>query len=198
MIELFQFKNLLDIDKALKDERTCRDQFESLRWDGLPTCPHCQSEEIYTLKPAKYNNSYKCANPDCFKKFNCLTGTIFQGTQKPLLIWIKAIYLCTTDKKGISSPDLADKLGMTQKTAWFMLHRIREMMIEKHPEMLEGEVMADETFVGGKNKNRHADKKIPHSSGRAFKDKTPVLGLMQREQSFKRERPHKVIPGPNG
>ncbi len=82
-------------------------------------------------------------------------------------------------KTGVSSLQLAEQLGVTQKTAWFVLHRIREMLRDNDKEKLSGVVAVDETFVGGKNKNRHADKKAPQSQGRAHVDKTPVVGLIQ-------------------
>jgi len=90
------------------------------------------------------------------------------------------VYLCTSSKKGISSLQLHRQLGVTQKTAWFILHRIREMLRAKAPHMLKDVVEIDETLVGGKNKNRHADKKVKGSQGRSAKDKTPVLGAVQR------------------
>jgi transposase-like protein len=97
-------------------------------------------------------------------------------------MWFAAIYVATAHKKGISSLQLSRDLGITQKTAWFMLHRIREMLKQNKSELLTGEVQADETFVGGKNKNRHADKKIENSQGRSVKDKTPVFGLVNKGQ----------------
>jgi len=93
------------------------------------------------------------------KKFSVTKGTIFESSKIPLRTWYAAIYLLTTGKKGISSVQLSEQLHVTQKTAWFLNHRIREMFKETGPDMLEGVVEADETFVGGKNKNRHENKK---------------------------------------
>ena len=94
-----------------------------------------------------------------------------------------AVYILTAHKKGISSVQLGTDLGVTQKTAWFMAHRIRFALEIKSFDavQLEGPVQVDETFIGGKNKNRHANKKIPNSQGRSVKDKTPVLGLTDGE-----------------
>jgi transposase-like protein len=192
MQQFFNFKNLIDLEKALGTEQECRDQYESVRWDGCAVCPDCGCDKTYILKPSKYNNNYKCA--ECYKRFNCLTGTIFENTKLELRLWFKALYLLASTKKGLSSPDLAAKLGVTQKTSWFLIHRIREMIRDKEQPILEGEILADETFVGGKNKNRHKDKKVKHSQGRAFIDKTPIVGIMQNEESHIIERPHKVIP----
>ncbi len=93
--------------------------------------------------------------------------------------WILAIYLNGSNKKGITGKQLAAEIRVSEPTAWFMLHRIRKMLQPKEEEQMEGVIMSDETFVGGKNKNRHIDKKVKNSQGRSFKDKVPVLGLMQ-------------------
>ncbi len=89
------------------------------------------------------------------------------------------MYLISTSKKGVSSLELAEQLGITQKTAWFVNHRIREMLKDNDTKKLSGVVSVGETFIGGKNKNRHADKKAPQSKGRSHVDKTPVVGLIQ-------------------
>lgn len=95
MDTLIQFKNLLDIDKKLKDDKTCRAYYESVRWDGKPVCPHCGYNKAYTLKSSARQNEYKCTSPTCGKKFNCLTGTIFENTKLSLIVWFKAIHLVT-------------------------------------------------------------------------------------------------------
>lgn len=178
MEAIIQFKNLADIDKKLVDDKTCRAYYEQIRWDGCPTCPHCGSDKYYVLKPSAKQNEYKCGNKECHKKFNCLTGTVFQGTQLSLIIWFKAIHLVTTLSKGISSPNIADMLGCTQKTGWFLEHRIREMLTEKAPILLEGEVETDETLIGGLEHNKHLNKRNP-DAGPVGK-KAQVLGIVQR------------------
>ena len=178
MKNVIQFKNLNDIDKQLKDERTCRAYYESIRFCEGVFCPHCKSTKYYTLKPSKNQNEYKCANKECRKKFNCLTGTIFENTKISIIVWFKAIYLCSTLSKGISSPNLAIALGITQKSAWFLLHCVREMLKVKAPTLLEGEVEVDETWVGGKSEFKHANKRIGIQG--TTSDKVPVIGLVQR------------------
>lgn len=171
-----KFKSLLELLDYFREETTCMEFLAKQRWGNIPCCPKCGSVGAYVIEKGK---RFKCKN-GCGSKFSVTVGTVFENTKIPLRTWFAAIYLATAHKKGISSLQLHRDLGITQKTAWFMLHRIRESMREKAPEMLEGTVEADETFVGGKNKNRHADKKVPLSQGRSFKDKTPVLGMVQR------------------
>ncbi|WP_255486793.1 IS1595 family transposase [Mucilaginibacter sp. SP1R1] len=108
--------------------------------------------------------------------------------------WFISIYMAL-HKKGISSIQLAKDISVTQKTAWFILHRLRAVFGNEIDVKLEGTIASDETFVGGKNKNRHHDKKVANSQGRAFIDKTPVLGLLQTEVRHYVEREHKIIPG---
>jgi len=167
-----QFNSLLQVLDYFKEESTCKNYLAKQRWpDGVVTCPHCESKKVYIT-----NRGYKCANKECHKKFTVISGTIFENTKIGLRTWFAAMYLCTAHKKGISSLQLSRDLHLTQKTAWFVLHRIREMLSENAPELLEGVVEVDETYVGGKNKNRHADKKTKEGE----KDKTAVVGVLQR------------------
>ena len=184
-----QFSNLVELLDHFKDEPTCVAYLELQRWNNQPVCPYCNHQKVY-----RTNRGFKCANNDCHKKFSVLVGSIFENTKVSLRLWFAAIYLCTGHKKGISSLQLSKDIGVTQPTAWFMLHRIREMLKEEAPEALQGTIEVDETFVGGKNKNRHKDKKVPHSQGRSYKDKTPVLGILEREVSQIITRPHKIRP----
>jgi orotate phosphoribosyltransferase-like protein len=109
---------------------------------------------------------------------NC---TIFENTKLSLRLWFATIYLATAYKKGISSLQLSRDLNITQKTAWFLLHRVRAMLANNQPAYLENNVEIDETYVGGKNKNRHAKRKIENSQGRSSTNKTPVLGIAQKQ-----------------
>lgn len=169
------FKNLKQLFDTFKDDATCREYLEQQRWNGNVECPFCACTKVY-----RTNRGFKCADKFCAKKFSVTVGTIFENSKIDLRTWFAAIYLCTSSKKGVSSLQLSRQLGITQKSAWFVLHRIREMLKDKAPHMLKNVVEVDETFVGGKNKNRHADKKVPKSQGRSFKDKTPVLGAVER------------------
>lgn len=167
------FSNIQNLINTFKDEDTCRKYLVDLRWGGEPSCPYCANENIWKIEGGK---RYKCAT--CKKKFSVTVGTIMEDSNIPLSKWFIAIYLCTSHKKGISSLQLHRDLGITQKSAWHMIHRIREMARVKNPTIISGTVQADESFFGGKNKNRHADKKVKESQGRSTKDKTPVFGLL--------------------
>ncbi len=168
-----RFKSLPALLNHFKDEATCIKYLELKRWNGKPICPHCGNDRVY-----RTNRGFKCAKVTCHKKFSVTVGTVLENSKIKLSIWFAAIYVVTAHKKGISSLQLSRDLGVCQKTAWFMLHRIREMLRVKQPVLLTGEIQGDETFVGGKNKNRHANKKIKESQGRSCKDKTPVFGLL--------------------
>jgi len=180
---MYPFTNLRELIRYFNNEQICREYLEQKRWNGTPTCPHCACRKVYKLTKTK---AYRCSNKDCKKTFNALTRTIFENSNIPLSSWYIAIYLHTAHKKGISSYQLSKDIGVTQKTAWFILQRIRYAMKEKGflPSM-GGIVEVDETFVGGKNKNRHWDKKVKNSQGRSFKDKTPVLGILQRNSNIR-------------
>lgn len=183
-----EFNSLLDLIIYFKDERTCLKYVEQVIWDGKPICPHCNHDKVYRFSDGK---RFKCAS--CRKPFTVLVGSIFKSTKLPIIKWLIAMYLMANDKKGISSYQLARTIGITQSRAWYMLQKIRTLFQQEGIE-LSGVVEADETFVGGKNKNRHKNKKVKNSGGRSFKDKTPVLGLLESEIYAIVRRPHKKIP----
>lgn len=184
------FKSLIELNDFFKEEKTCFEFLASQIWEeGKPVCPHCNSTHVYitksrSKKPSKQGvPEYHCANKECKKKFSATTGTIFQSSKISLRTWYAAIFLLTTSKKGISSLQLAAQLNVTQKTAWFLNHRIREMFKETAPEMLKGIVEVDETFVGGKNYNRHANKKRNYEKD--GDEKIPVFGMVERGGKIK-------------
>lgn len=173
------FKSLIQMIQELRTETACREHLEALLWNGEPICPHCgsQRENHYRLKSrGTFSGLYKCK--DCKMRFTVKVGTMFEGSHISLKKWFLAIYLFSSHKKGISSIQLSKDIDVTQKTAWFMLGRIRHSFNVNVEFQFDGLTQVDETFVGGKNKNRNWDKKIKKSQGRSLKSKTPVFGML--------------------
>ena len=171
--------SFLEVMKSLQSEKDCREFLEDIRWQGEPVCPHCMTqshEEIYKHYKLKvkgeFNGLYKCKN--CKKRFTVIQNTMFEGTHIPLQKWFYTIYIFLSHKKGISSVQLSKDIVVTQKTAWFMLNRIRHNFENKINVRFEDITQADETYVGGKNRKRRG---IKHTQGRSTKIKTPVFGL---------------------
>lgn len=164
----------LSFASTFPTEQSCIEYYEQIRWNGNVVSPFDETAKVYKCK----NGKYRCVNTG--KYFDVKTGTIFAHTKLPLRYWFYAMFLFLSHKRGVSSCQLARDLGVTQKTAWNMLHKIREYMDCENDHQLSAEVEIDETFVGGKNKNRHKDKKVEKCQGRSFKDKVPVFGMYQR------------------
>lgn len=183
-----EFKTLPQLFDFFKDEPTCLAYWENIRWGaGGITCPHCEAGNPY-----KTNRGYKCKSVGCQKKFTAIVGTIFENTKLPLRAWFGAMFLCANHKKGISSLQLGRDLGIHQSNAWFLLHRIREVMMERAPHVLGGEgvvVEVDSTIVGGKVKGMSNKKRKEIKEGkRGINDnKTPVLGVIERSGKIKLE-----------
>lgn len=171
----FEFKTLTDFTDYFCDEETCRKHYAEIRFGNGGYCPHCGHKEIYTFKDGK---RYRCAS--CKQDFTIKTGTVFGESKLPLRKWFMAIYLLSTSSKGISSVQLAKHAGVTQKTAWFMAHRIREAH-QQNKGQLFGTIEADETYIGGKAKNMHAKIRKVKITGTAGVNKIPVLGMKSRD-----------------
>jgi transposase-like protein len=161
------------------DFEHCKQFMVELRWgvDGKVKCPVCESEKVTYL--AK-NRVWKCYTGHPRPKFSLKTGTIFEDSPIPLEKWLPAVWMLLNCKNGISSWELHRALGVTQKTAWFMLHRIRLAMQSKTFNKLGGEVEVDETFIGGKARNMHADKRAEKITGRGPEGKAIVAAVLER------------------
>jgi len=171
------FKTLADVFRAFPDEQSAIDHLTAIRWADGKFCPLCGNTDGARIGTLTGTNTHKCYV--CRKRFSIRVGTIFQDTKLPLRTWYAAIWMITNHPKGIASTTLATDLGVTQKTAWFVLHRLRHA--SRTPSFnrpLSGTVEADETFVGGKEHNKHAGKRTGDTRG--GKGKAIVMGVLQR------------------
>jgi transposase-like protein len=167
----------LEAVRYFSDPLACLEFLVALRWPRGVKCPQCGSKKVTFLANAKL---WKCRNVHPKQKFSVKVGTIFEDSPIGLDKWFPAMWLAANCKNGISSYELHRCLGVTQKTAWFMLQRIRLAMQEGITKKFKGHVEADETFIGAKARNMHADKKRGLIKGGGMAGKTAVLGLLQR------------------
>ena len=173
--------NLVSIAQKYSDEDAARELLESLRWPDGPVCPHCKAKEVYRLTPKADSKRparkglLKCKA--CCKQFSVTVGTVFEGSHIPLGKWLMATFLTCSSKKAMSAHQLHRMLGVTYKSAWFMAHRIRHGMAENiFIQQLRGEVVVDETYVGGKVRGQGR-----HYMG----NKTPVVALVEKHGSVR-------------
>jgi len=156
------------------DEATARTYLEGHLWPNGVKCPTCKSGERITTRKDGF---YRCNA--CKLDFTVRTGTIFERSHVPLHKWLYAMYLLVTARKGISSMQLAKEIGITQKSAWFVLQRLREACNDENSK-LKGLIEIDETFIGGLSRNMHKSKREAAITGTGGKDKTAVLGMRER------------------
>jgi transposase-like protein len=168
-------KTLLDAIRYYADLDVATKEFAGLRWPDGPVCPYCQSKENYY---APSRRIWKCKA--CRKQFSPKVGTICEDSPIGMDKWMAAIWLISNAKNGVSSMELHRSIGVTQKTAWFMLHRIRDAMQTGSFAKASGRVEIDETFVGGKAQNMHKHVREEKITGTGGKDKTAVMGILER------------------
>lgn len=161
-----------ELFQLFPDQESARVYLESRLWNNGVVCPHCGCLENITTRK---NGFYRCNN--CKKDFTVRTGTIFERSHVPLHKWLYAMYLLVTARKGISSLQLSKEIGITQKSAWFVLHRLREAC-QDDTTILNGIIEIDEAYIGGKEAAKHKSKKL--NAGRGAVGKTAVLGLRER------------------
>lgn len=171
-------KTLQQAVKAFADEQFCIDIIAAMRWaDGQAVCPKCKQTNSHFMASRKV---WQCKNKECKKQFSVKVGTIFEDSAISLEKWLMSMWLLVNAKNGISSYELHRAIGITQKSAWFVLHRIRLAMTVGSIEKLSGEIECDETYVGGKSKFMHAKKRKELQMTRGYQQKTGVMGMVQR------------------
>ncbi len=167
-----------DFDRMFPDEDSCKAYLMQRRWPNGPRCPRCGNEKLYKAKRPWSWECHKCG-PHPYR-FSVYVGTIFENTNYPLRTWFKVLHLMLTSKKGISALQIHRMIGSgSYRTAWYMCHRLRAGMNDPDFRQLMGIVEVDETYIGGKRRYQHKDKKDPHGWGQ--RGKIPVIGAISRK-----------------
>jgi transposase-like protein len=167
-------------EAAFPDEEACKAYLVARRWPNGVVCPRCGNPEVYDLKSRQWHWQCEQCAPDGYR-FSHIAGTVFENTNKPLRDWFWVAHKMLTSKKGVSALQIMREMGFgSYKTAWYMCHRIRVALVERDMEKLGGIVEVDETWIGGKDRNKHKDKR-GKGGKHAPSTKTPVVGAVQRK-----------------
>ena len=178
MVDFSKFNSLIAMTMYFNNENVCKNAIVETRW-GIGeqqdvVCPYCGTHHCVSRKDGRFRCNH------CKRNFSCKVGTIFEDSNLSLVKWFIAMYLISSHKKGISSCQLARDIKVTQKTAWYMLQKVRALYAQDDSEALEGMVECDEVYVGGKEKWKHQSMRTPNTQGRSIKTKTPIFGMMER------------------
>jgi hypothetical protein len=184
-------QTLTQLMDTFRTEDDCKAFLRDMRWPNGVTCPRCENVKVYTLKSKPFH--WQCANPDCHDlknpkpvkkntgyRFSVLSGSIFENTKFPLRTWFQVAYLVCQAKKGVSALQIHRQIGTGDyRTAWYMIHRLRAAMENETFMKLAGEAEVDETYVGGKEANKHRSKRNPQNRGPH--GKSMVIGAISRK-----------------
>lgn len=174
-IDFTQFNTLIAMTSYFNTEEICRKTIIATRWaDGDVVCPYCGGHHC----PERKDGRFYCKH--CNNTFSFKVGTIFQGSKVSLVKWFIAMYLISSHKKGISSYQVARDVKVQQKTAWYMMQKVRRLYAQDDTQVFEGDIELDEVYIGGKEKWKHKSMKTPHTQGRSTATKVPVFGLLER------------------
>jgi transposase-like protein len=184
---------LVDATRYFADPDICLSFLVELRWPNGVTCPACGGQDVFFLSNQR---RWKCRTKHPLQQFSIKVGTIFEDSPIGLDKWLPAVWMIVNDKNGISSYEVARGLGITQKSAWFMMHRIRTAMQRGGFDKMSGEVEVDETFVGGKARFMHKGKRAARIKGTGGMGKSAVVGLLERHGPDGHSRV-RVKPVPN-
>lgn len=173
-IDYTKLNSLISVADYFDSEKKCQQILEDSYWGNDVICPKCGKHHCKKSETGRYH----CTK--CNHNFRCTVGTIFENSKLSLHKWFIAIYMITSNKKGVSSCQLSRDLNITQKTAWHILHKIRSVFSQNDSEALTGIVECDEMYLGGAEKNKHESKKTEGTQGRSTKTKKPIFGMIQR------------------
>ena len=171
-----RFTDPISLAQYFSSQKVCKEFLKNARWsDGDIICPHCGHHHCYSRR----DGAFRC--PNCGCNFSVTVGTIFENTKLPLVKWFLAMYFVSSHRKGISSCQLSRDIRTTQTTAWYMLQKIRSLYAQHGMDVvLTDDVECDESYIGGRETNKHESNKQKGTQGRSLKAKTPVFGMVQR------------------